>query len=620
MKDQKLTIVRGSKSRLQPEVGKRLARVSRMDATIAPVQVLLQEVQQIEREMANEELQRARLALQKSHDLFVDLYQSAPIGYLTLTAGGSISEINLTGARLLGNERSEIIGHDSASFVVADERDRYDRMLRRVADHGEQQTCAITLRGGNDAVIHAQLDCARINAGETPVLRLAITDLTERKRAEGEIESLAFYDLITKLPNRRLFLDRLEQALIACARTRRHGAILLINLDTLKALDDSFSVREADVVLKRAAYRLTTTVRESDTVARLGGDQFVVMLQDLSGDPKEAASQALAVGKKTLDALNQQFLLTADEHRRSTWSIGATLFRDHRESVEDLLQRAERALSEAKAMGAGVLRLFEPKMQLSKAPQSALQADLYQAVKEEQFVLHYQTQVDREGRLTGLEALLRWQHPTRGLLHPGDFIPLSEETGIICAIGQWVLEAACVQLAAWSAKSDTAHLTLAINVSPSEFRDPGFVDRMLTALHGREVNPKRLMLEITESLMIGSVEETIAKMKALRGRGVRFSLDDFGTGYSSLTYLKRLPLDQLKIDQSFVRDILASPKDAAIACTIMTLGKSLGLNVIAEGIETEEQRDFLAVNGCDAYQGFLFGRPVAVEKLHLSQT
>jgi len=442
-------------------------------------------------------------------------------------------------------------------------------------------------------------------------------EIKERKQAELEIEGLAFYDSLTKLPNRRLLLDRLQQASIACARTLRRGAILIIDLDDFKTLNDTRGHDAGDLLLQQVAHRLTTCLREGDTVARLGGDEFVMLLGNLSREPFEAAEQAKVVGEKILAALNKRYLFAAQEYR-STASMGATLFSKNRESVEDLLKRADLALYRAKGAGAGVLRFFEPEMQAAVTARAALETALRRGLQEGQFVLYYQPQVDRDRRLTGAEALLRWQHPSRGLLSPEEFIPLAEEKGSIVPLGLWVLETACTQLVTWSANPHTAHLTLAINVSAQEFWHPEVVTRMLHVLDRVGANPERLILEFSESLLLGSVENTIAKMNALKARGLRFSLDDFGIGYSSLAYLKKLPVDQLKIDRSFVCDVLTNPNDAAIVCAIIALGKSLGLSVIAEGIETEDQRDFLAAHGCRAYQGFLFGRPERVESLRLS--
>ena len=439
-------------------------------------------------------------------------------------------------------------------------------------------------------------------------------EIEERQLAEAEVEQLAYYDPLTDLPNRRLLVDRLHHAMLACGRTGHHGAILFTDLDQFKNLNDTQGHHLGDVLLQKVAHRLTACVRENDTVARLGGDEFVVMIQELSENPTEANVQAAKVGTKILEALKEPYMLAGHEHR-STASIGITLFSKNREPVEDLLKRADLAQYQAKAAGGSAIRFFDPEMQATVTARAVLDADLRRGLQRGQFLLHYQPQIDDEGRLTGAEALLRWQHPSRGLLSPAEFVVFAEGNGLIEPIGQWVVEAACRQLMAWSLRPETAHLTVAINISAREFGHPKFVTRMLTIIDEIGADPRKLMLEFTERVMFGPVEETRAKMSALKARGVCFSLDDFGIGFSSLACLKSLPLDQLKIDRSFVRDVLTNPNDAIIASSIIALGQNLGLTVIAEGIETEEQRHFLAQNGCRVYQGFLFGRPGPVEDL-----
>jgi EAL domain-containing protein (putative c-di-GMP-specific phosphodiesterase class I) len=344
-------------------------------------------------------------------------------------------------------------------------------------------------------------------------------------------------------------------------------------------------------------------------VARFGGDEFVVMLEDLSGNALEATSQAESVGAKILASLNEPYMLQ-DSPQHSTPSIGVTLFGDQQSSLEELLKQADLAMYRAKASGRNALRFFDPEMQAVVAARVAMEADLRQGLLKHQFVLHYQPQVDHTSTVTGAEALIRWQHPQRGMVSPAEFIPLAEETGQILPLGLWVLETACVQLSAWAKSPETAHLTLAVNVSAHQFRQADFVDQVLKICECNALGSGKLKLELTESLLLDDIEDIIAKMIVLKANGVCFSLDDFGTGYSSLSYLKRLPLDQLKIDQSFVRDVLTDPDDAVIARTIVALARSLGMAVIAEGVETEEQLLFLSSHGCHAYQGYLFSRPL----------
>jgi diguanylate cyclase (GGDEF)-like protein/PAS domain S-box-containing protein len=436
-------------------------------------------------------------------------------------------------------------------------------------------------------------------------------DITQRKQAEEKISELAFFDQLTGLPNRTLLLDRLKQAMAAGSRTGRFGALLFIDLDHFKTLNDTLGHDKGDLLLKQVAQRLTKCVRAGDTMARLGGDEFVVMLAGLSLNEGDAAALTKTVGEKILSALNLPYHLNQVAYH-STASIGATTFKGDLVAIDELMKQADLAMYKSKEAGRNALHFFDPRMESAVKERAAAEDDLRSAVEEKRFVLHYQAQVvDR--RIIGAEALVRWQHPKRGLVYPDGFITLSEETGLILPLGRWVLETACDQLAAWAIQPEMSHLTIAVNVSVNQIRQPDFVDQVLSVLARSGANPQRLKLELTESVMIINTEDTIAKMAALKAKGVGFSLDDFGTGYSSLSYLKRLPLGQLKIDRGFVKDILIDPIDAGIAKMIITLGENLGLAVIAEGVETEAQRDFLVHQGCRAYQGYLFSRPLPLD-------
>ena len=437
-------------------------------------------------------------------------------------------------------------------------------------------------------------------------------DITERKLAQDMIEELAFFDPLTHLPNRTLLLDRLKQAMTVGNRNGTCGAAMFIDLDHFKTLNDTLGHDKGDLLLQIVAQRLAASVREGDTVARLGGDEFVVVLENLNETAHEAATQTKAVGEKILSALNQPYQLGSIEHQ-CTASMGATLFCGHLTSIDDILKQADLAMYKSKESGRNALRFFDPDMQRAVMERAEMEKSLRRAIQDKQFVLHYQAQVVSEGRVTGAEVLVRWQHPERGLIPPLKFIPLAEETGLILPLGQWVLETACTQLAAWAAQPAMAHLTIAVNVSVNQFHQPDFVAHVISALTQTGANPNRLKLELTESLLVNNIQDIIEKMHALKAKGVGFSLDDFGTGYSSLAYLKLLPIDQLKIDQSFVRDVLTDPNDAVIAKTIVALAQSLGLGVIAEGVETQAQHDFLANAGCHAYQGYFFSRPLALE-------
>jgi diguanylate cyclase (GGDEF)-like protein/PAS domain S-box-containing protein len=451
--------------------------------------------------------------------------------------------------------------------------------------------------------------------GEFIGFRTSGRNVTERKIAEERIRELAFFDALTRLPNRTLLLDRLKQAITASARSDACGALLFIDLDHFKTLNDTLGHDQGDLLLQLVAQRLAASVLESDTVARVGGDEFVVVLGSLHENQQEAASQTEALGEKILAVLGNPYPLGEIEYR-ITASVGATVFRGHQASIDELLKQADLAMYRSKETGRNAVCFFDPDMQTVVLERAALEAALRHAIEANQFLLHYQAQVAGT-RVTGAEALVRWQHPTRGLVPPADFIPLAEETGLIVALGSWVMEAACTQLAVWATRPEMAHLTIAVNVSVQQFREADFVDKVLTIMARAGARPDRLKLELTESVMVDNAQDIIQKMAALKAKGVVFSLDDFGIGYSSLSYLKRLPLDQLKIDRSFVRDVLVDPNDAVIARTIVALAHSLGLGVIAEGVETEAQRDFLAAVGCHAYQGYYFCRPLPVEDFEL---
>jgi diguanylate cyclase (GGDEF)-like protein/PAS domain S-box-containing protein len=528
--------------------------------------------------------------------------------YKILQINRALTEITGYSAEDLIGQAPRILrsGHHDADF--------YDQMWQSVLRNGKWQGEVVSRRKNGEIYVKwLTITAVQADDGSVTHYVTAETDVTARKAAEDEIARLAFYDPLTLLPNRRLLIDRLRQALASSARNGSNGALMFIDLDHFKTLNDTLGHDKGDLLLQQVAQRLVSCVREGDTVARLGGDEFVVMLEGLSKNPAEAATQAETSGEKILAVLGQPYLLAGYENR-STPSIGVTLLSGHQTSIEELLKQADLAMYQSKSAGRNTLRFFDPGMQAMVADHAALEAELREAVKQQQFVVYYQPQVVGTGRLTGAEALVRWQHPQRGIVSPGEFISLAEETGLILPLGQWVLETACTQLAKWATQPDTAQLTIAVNICASQLHQADFVDRVMAVLGRTGANPKMLKLELTESLLVTHVENTITKMNALKAQGVGFSLDDFGTGYSSLSYLKRLPLDQLKIDRGFVRDLLVDPNDAAIAKMVIALAESLGLTVIAEGVEIEAQRDFLAHLGCHSYQGYLFSRPIPLDE------
>ena len=462
-------------------------------------------------------------------------------------------------------------------------------------------------------IVEAHWTLVRSDDGEPQSIFAINTDITQRKSAENEILHLAFYDSLTGLPNRRLLLDRLRHALAVSSRSRRMGALLFIDLDNFKLLNDTLGHDIGDLLLRQVALRLSSCLRESDTVARLGGDEFVVLLMDdFSEDHDEALAWIRDICERICSAFIQPFNLDPYLHH-ITPSIGVALFNDQSHTTNELLKRADLAMYQAKASGRNAVRFFDPGMQAEMNARAALESELYKSWERNEIVLHYQLQVDSSG-IIGAEALVRWQHPRRGLLPPSEFIPVAEETGLILPLGEWVLETACGQLANWAFQPETAQLNLSVNVSSRQFCQPDFVEQIISILDRTGANPQRLKLELTESILIHDMDDAISKMMALKAKGVGFALDDFGVGYSSLSYLKRLPLDWVKIDRSFVRDVLTDNNDATIIRAILLLAKSMGLAVIAEGVETGAQKDFLASHGCTAYQGYLFSRPLPLDQ------
>ncbi len=537
-------------------------------------------------------------------------------GVLITDAESNILRVNSAFTEITGYPAEEVVGrnprilssgHQDAGFYAA----MWDSLKQTGSWSGEILN---RRRNGEIYPEHLTITAVKGEDGRVTNYVAMLADITQRKEAEEKIRNLAFYDPLTRLPNRRLLLDRLQQGLAASARTGQYGALLFIDLDNFKGLNDTLGHDVGDLLLKQVAERLKACVREGDTVARLGGDEFVVILEGLGRKDAEAAAHTEAASGKIAEALNEPFPLGANEHV-STPSIGATLFIGHQTEIDDLLKQADIAMYQAKKAGRNTMRFFDPVMQSMVTAHVELEADLRRAVSEqEQLQLYYQIQVDARGRSIGVEALVRWNHPVRGSVSPAEFIPLAEESGLILPLGHWVLATACSQLSQWAGRPEMAHLTMAVNISPKQFALPTFVDEVAALIGYFAIDPAKLKLEVTEGMLADDVDDLVFRMAELKKLGVSFSMDDFGTGYSSLQYLKRLPLDQLKIDQSFVRDIATDASDRAIVKTVIAMAGSLDLEVIAEGVETEEQRAILLKKGCKLFQGYLFGRPLPVEQ------
>jgi diguanylate cyclase (GGDEF)-like protein/PAS domain S-box-containing protein len=547
--------------------------------------------------------------LQTNEERYRSAFQSCPDGVLIARVGdGAIIDANPAFLAIVGFTREEVLERTSVDLDIwADEGDRL-RLAEALQEDLGCRDMEVRMRRKNGEVFWGQLSASYADIEGASCILSFIRDVSAAKADEEKIRNLAFYDTLTGLPNRRLLWERLRQALIASTRNGCKHALLFVDLDGFKSLNDTLGHHIGDLMLQETAQRIASCVREVDTVARLGGDEFVIILEDLSQIPEVAASQARTVGAKILAAIDRQYVLENRECH-TTSSMGITVFGNQSESTNEVLQQADIAMYQAKAAGRNTMFFFAPALQASVNARAAMEKDLRLAIRENQFLLYYQPQLDR-GILTGAEALIRWKHPMRGLMAPKDFVPLAEETGLIFSMGEWVMETACTQLAAWATRKGGAHLSVAVNVSAREFRQPKFVDQVLLALDRSGANPQNLKIELSEKMFAENVEEIIAKMTRLKSHGVTFSLEDFGTGYSSMTYLKRLPLDQIKIDRAFVGEILVDPISGAVAQAIISFGKAMGLSVIAEGVETEEQRAFLARLGCHSFQGYLFSHPL----------
>ncbi len=728
----------GRKSKLRTMAEQRIASAN-SSAIPLPIssKKLLHElrVHQVELEMQNDELQQALVSLEISRNRYHNLYDFAPIGYLTLSPEGKILETNHTAASLLGMEHDSLLNHNFITLTATEDNDSCYLLFKSVLQQGVKKKIELRLKR-NVSQFHALLDFLPVMTEQKATeVRVTITDISERKQAEEElriaaaafesqeciiitnankeilrvnkaftdttgympeevlgkmtsifnsgrhteafyneiwacinqtgswkgeiwdkrkngdvypqaltitavkdtneaishfvflhsdiskrkaseeeIKQLAYFDPLTTLPNRRLLRDRLQQALAASARSEKYGALLFIDLDNFKSLNDNLGHDAGDLLLQQVSKRLLDCVRECDTVSRQGGDEFVIMLEELSENDEEAAAKAKTIGEKILLSLNQPYQLNNHEYL-STPSIGITLFINHQHTITNLLHRADLAMYGAKAAGRNRLRFFDHTMQEAISARETMEADLRSALKDNQFQLYFQSQAHHhELHISGAEVLLRWKHPVYGLIQPLEFIPLAEETRLIIPINHWVLESACKQLKQWEDKNITRHLQLSVNVSAQQFHHDNFVEGIGALIDNYGIRREKLIIEVTEQLALDDIDDTISKMLELKKTGVCFSMNNFGIGYSSLAYLAQLPLKQLKIDQSFVQNIGIKPADTAIVTTIVGMANNLGMEVIAEGVETKAQLTFLEQHNCMIFQGYLISQPVPLEQ------
>ncbi|MDO8250739.1 MAG: EAL domain-containing protein [Rhodoferax sp.] len=594
-----------------------LAATAAQSSADAPVlRVVLSDISA--RKRAEQQLIASEESLRQSALHSQTILDNIADGVITINAQGLIESFNKAASTIFGYAPEVVLGRNVAMLMPEPVRSHHDAYLQQGQSTGQASIVGLLRevegRREDGSVFPMSLSVSRISRAGQPIFVGVVRDITQHRQDEEEIRRLAFYDPLTGLPNRRLLIDRLKQAMVTSRRTGQHGALMFLDLDHFKRLNDTLGHAVGDVLLQQVAIRLKDCVREGDSVARLGGDEFVVLLEALSIHDHEAAAQTEAVANKILDASGQPYDLLGHTYS-STPSIGIVVFMEDHETMDELLKKADVAMYQAKLAGRNTVRFYDSATQAAATAHAELEKDMRRDLAEHKFVLHYQIQVDGSGAPMGAEALVRWNHATLGMMAPARFIPLAEKTGMILPLGQWILETACAELATWAHHPETAHWTMAVNVSALQFSRADFVATVAVALQNTGSNPSLLKLELTERVLMDNVKDSIVKMNAIKALGVCFSLDDFGTGYSSLSCLKRLPLDQLKIDQSFVRDVLTNPSNAVIARTVVALGHSLGLKVIAEGVETAAQCALLAELGCDAFQGLHFGSAVPAGEL-----
>ncbi|NAW68708.1 EAL domain-containing protein [Vibrio sp. V27_P1S3P104] len=549
------------------------------------------------------------------------VFESAE-GMIVTDANRYILRVNQAFTDITGYQPSDVLGQH-LNVIRSQQYDKhyYKKLNQHLSTHGTWQGEIWNRRKNGEDYLQWTHITAVMSDNDESIINYVITlvDVTQRNAAENKIKQLAFYDQLTGLPNRQLLLERLDQTRRNTTRNGHYAAVLYLDLDDFKTLNDTRGHDVGDKFLTLVSQRLIDCVRRTDTVARIGGDEFVIILEQLGSSEEQASQHADQLCQKILHAQEKPYQIDNIEHF-STLSIGITLFKGETLRVDDLLKHADLAMYQSKGAGRNTHRFFNPEMQKAVLAHAKMANDLRYGLSHQQFMLYYQPQVNHSGKLIGAEALIRWKHPTHGMISPGHFIPVAEETGLILPLGEWVLNQACKVLSRWKQSELTQDLVLAINISAKQFHQAHFVTQIITAIEKHGVDPNQLKLEITESMLHQDLKDTITKIAQLKQYGVHFALDDFGTGYSSLNYLKQLPLDELKIDQSFVHDLTTNRHDADIARTIVSLANSMKLSVIAEGVETKAQRDRLASYGCFHFQGYLFGPPVPLEEFSFNYT
>ncbi|PKO26060.1 MAG: sensor domain-containing diguanylate cyclase [Betaproteobacteria bacterium HGW-Betaproteobacteria-8] len=558
-------------------------------------------------------------ALRDSESKLRGMINGALDAIVTIDQYAHIVEFNPAAEHIFGYRRDAVLGRNLAEVIIPPAMrkahlDGHEHFVKTRLQKMFGRRLELTAMRSDGSEFPIELTITALSDQGLPFVTGFIRDITEKKRAEQDIRNLAFFDALTGLPNRRLLVDRLQQALASSMRTRKYGAVIFIDLDNFKIINDSRGHDYGDLLLVEVARRLRECVRAEDTVARLSGDEFVIILEELAASVEHSVIETRMVGEKILHVVNQPYRIKEVEYHNSC-SIGISLFVGNEVGVDELLKRSDTAMYQAKAAGRNNLKFHDPQMQEALEKRIEMESQLRVALLKQQFQVCYQPQVDDMRCVFGAEVLLRWNHPQHGLLSPTEFITTAEESGLIVAIGHWVMFHACLQLKAWESNENTKDIQLAVNVSARQFRQPNFVEEIKHILTQTDADPNLLKLELTESVVLDNVSDAIVKMDELRKLGVRFAMDDFGTGYSSLAYLKQLPLSQVKIDQSFVRDIATDPNDAAIVQTIVAMSGTLGLNVIAEGVETEAQFGMLRQYGCKQFQGYLFGQPLMLAEL-----